>query len=445
MKTTVMLAIAMLGSLLVASTKADGGAPASELPASAAPNADANANSAGTVRRFNVAFPVHVVAGTADGKLVAVANGSPTLIMQVSGGGKPADHWQPTAEVLDTQTGKTVATLKLASDEELKVWESTPRVSFFQVTALAFSPDSKILAVGNSIGQIKLFDSQSGKLTQTIDDKAARQALKESPADWKSIERAMGSIKSLAFSPDGAKLAACGESFDDFIPRFTGITRTGITGVGPGRLKIFEAKTGALKHDLVGYSAANCVTFSPDGERLACAGRWFSPNEHGEGAIVWNSETGEKLNAILLTANGGANSVSFSADGKLLAILALDFDKDSDKGANSVLCLAHSATGIIDWQRNFPGPASGVAFYDGGVMALCDIHSLKWFGMEDGKTLMIIDRSKDDAERWDEFVIARQGHMLVMGGINKDGTGSVDVWDPEANRKPVPDSGAKHE
>jgi WD40 repeat protein len=440
-----LMLVIVLG-LLAAYVKADGGAPASQLPASSLPNADANSDSAGTVRRFNVSFPVHAAAGTADGKLVAVAIGSPTLTIKGNGEGTvPAGPWQPAVEVLDAVTGKSLVKIKLTSEEEIAVLAATPRVSFFQVTALAFTPDGTKLAVGNSIGQIKLFGSRTGELIRTVDDKSPRLAIGETPENWKTIERAMGSVKSLAFSPDGQMLAACGESFADFVPQFTGVDRMGILGVGPGRLKIFDAKTGALNHDFVGFSVANSLVFSPEGDRLACVGRWFSLNEHGEGAIVWNSETGEKLKSISMKANGGANSVAFSIDGKLLAILAIDFDKDSDKGSNSVLCVAHAATGIVDWQRNFSGPVRGVAFYDGAVMTLCDVHSLRWFSIEDGKTLMVINRSKDDAERWNEFEITRQGHMLVMGGANKDDTGSVDVWDPEANQKAVPEGGAKRE
>ena len=65
---------------------------------------------------------------------------------------------------MDAETGKPVVSLKLTTDEEDAVLAATERISHFEVTALAFSPDGKLVAVGTSIGQVKLFNAQTGEL-----------------------------------------------------------------------------------------------------------------------------------------------------------------------------------------------------------------------------------------------------------------------------------------
>ncbi len=81
---------------------------------------------------------------SADGKLLAIVNGNPTMIMMGGGRSKAADNWQPAVKILNAETEKTVASLKLTTADEDAVLTGTDRVSHLEATALAFSPDGSM-------------------------------------------------------------------------------------------------------------------------------------------------------------------------------------------------------------------------------------------------------------------------------------------------------------
>ena len=188
-----------------------------------------------TVDHFKTGGSVRIVACSEDGKLIAVANGGPTRTLLENGRSRVKDNWKPSAEVLDARTGKSVVVLELTSAEEDAVLAATERVSHFEVTALAFAPDSKLVAVGTSIGQVKIYDARTGALLRLMDDHAAKRADKETPENWKALERAMGSVASLAFSADGSEIVTCGGSFGDYSRAFGTSQRLDerTTGSGP--------------------------------------------------------------------------------------------------------------------------------------------------------------------------------------------------------------------
>ena len=77
----------------------------------------------------------------------------------------------------------------------VKIWDAQTGQNLFtlngggSVFSLAYSPDGKLLASGNSSGGVKLFDAATGKLMRYL------EGHKEVVGD-------------LAFSPDGTKLAS---------------------------------------------------------------------------------------------------------------------------------------------------------------------------------------------------------------------------------------------
>ncbi len=333
----------VLGGALASSTQRgeQTGAPAAPASAPSTP---------GTARvdHFKTGASVRTIACSADGNLVAVAHGGPTLALLENGRSAVKDNWKPAAEILGARTGKTVVVLKLTTADEDAVLGATERVSHFEVTALAFSPDGKVVAVGTSIGQVKLYDARTGALLRLLDDHAGKLADKETPENWTALERAMGSVASLEFSPDGSMLATCGGSFGDFSRVFRASERLDERSTGPGRLKIWNVKTETLKHDLIGHGDANAVAFSPDGSLFASAGSWRSDAETGTGVIVWNGTTFTKVRTVSIEANGGTDSVAFSPDGTLMAISSRHFDKDkaNDPGT-SIVSLANAESGMV--------------------------------------------------------------------------------------------------
>jgi WD40 repeat protein len=403
------------------------GAPAAAAPEKTAPGISPE-------RDFKTAQSVKTIACSEDGKLVAAANGGPTLTLLENGTSRVKDNWKPAAEILDARTGKTVVVLQLTTADEDAVLGATGRVSHFEVTALAFSPDGKVVAVGTSIGQVKIYDARTGALLRLLDERAGKLADKETPENWKSLARAMGSIASLAFSADGSELVTCGGSFGDYARVFGTSQRLDERSTGPGRLRIWNVKTETLKHDLVGHSDANAVVFSPDGSLFASAGSWRSDAATGTGVVIWNAQNFTKVRTVSIEANGGTDSVAFSEDGKLIVMSSRQFDKDKvhDPGA-SIVSLANVESGVVQWRRTFSGTARPVAFYSGGVLVLCDGQITPLLELKTGDTLFRIRRSANpnDGGRWNDFVILRQGRVWVTGGQDADGKGTVRILDPD--------------
>lgn len=385
------------------------------------------------LRRFDPGMRVGTIACSPDGKLIAVGNDQPSMIMMGAGRSKAADNWQPSVRILEADTGKPVASLKLTTSEEDAVLAATERVSHFEVKALAFSPDGNVVAVGTDIGQVKLYGAWTGELVRSLDDEKAKLADKETPESWQSLRRAMGSVASLAFSPDGSLLATCGGSFADFSERFGGVLRLGFRTTGPGRLKVWDVKTGTLEHDLAGHNnEANAVCFSPDGQWLASAGRWLKDRDWGNGMILWNGHTGTQIRSFRTTASGGTRSVAFSPDGKLLAIGTLRFDDSKAKDpATSGVLLVQVSTGIEDWLVTVPGWAKPMAFLPDGksLAALCGGRSIRFLETEAGQMRHEIPPAdSSQGVRWNDFAIAPQVHRLALGGVTKDKQGCVEVW-----------------
>jgi WD40 repeat protein len=106
-----------------------------------------------------------------------------------------------------------------------------------EVRAVAISPGAKYLAAGNRYGTVRIWDVKSRKEEITI-------------------KGLIGDVWSVAFSPDGATLAATSGDWKQ-----------------PGEVRLYDTKTwkqrGALKHT----GEVLCIAYSPDGEQLA-AGSW---------------------------------------------------------------------------------------------------------------------------------------------------------------------------
>lgn len=187
-----------------------------------------------------------------DGALVAVTTREPGLrLMELKAG------------VLDP--GQTVAIRETASGREVR------RLSCPVTGRLSFSPDCKRLAV-------------SGQALWVYDVGTGREILSLREVHGPSLAIAA------AFSPDGSRVAnADGE---------TALVWDVATGKALQRLRSPLGPIAAL-------------AFSPDGKRLAAAGR---------GTVLWDVETGKEL----LTLRGAGRAVGFSPDGLHLAAVSGD-------------------------------------------------------------------------------------------------------------------------
>ena len=63
------------------------------------------------------------------------------------------------------------------------------------------------------------------------------------------------------------------------------------------------------------------------------------------------------------------------------------------------------------------------------VLVLNGGHSIRFLDASTGSTSVEIHPSDDESQRWNDLSLAAQAHTLVIGGIDKQKRGGVEVWD----------------
>jgi WD40 repeat protein len=198
---------------------------------------------------------------------------SPTLSADLSRDAKAGYHGQ--GRIIIGQRDKKGHSSKTTGIQQLVgVIYDTPR-------SLAFSPDGKQLVSGHQYGRVRLWDV----------DKALALEKGTIPEASHTISIGRVGIVSLAFSPDGKRLA---------------------TGSADYRITLLDPINGKVLRSFVGHDGeVIALAFSPDGTRLASA-------SHDRTVKIWDSSSGKEL--LTLAGHAGpVHAVAYSADGKSIA------------------------------------------------------------------------------------------------------------------------------
>jgi WD40 repeat protein/tRNA A-37 threonylcarbamoyl transferase component Bud32 len=256
------------------------------------------------------------------------------------------------------------------------------------VLCAAISPDGELIASGSQDGVLKLWDAETG------------QEVRRLPPQPEGI-------RSLAFSPDGRRLAT-----GDYWGADPGVKVWEVAALRRGEevapLLVLKGPT-KVAH-------VNCLVFSPDGERLVSAG-----GRPGLGIVmVWNRE-----GQLLFSLDGHRNhvrSVTFSPDGRWLATGSIDrtvkiWDLESREEprtlpghARGVNCVAFSPDGRL--------LASG----SGGEELHRVAGEVKVWDWRTGREQLTLGGHVDGV--W-SLAWSPEGRRLVTGGMDS----TIKVWD----------------
>jgi WD40 repeat protein/class 3 adenylate cyclase len=163
------------------------------------------------------------------------------------------------SNIYEVQSGALVRSLELAASSQLRTWSS-------------FSPDWKRVAIGQSDGVTRVFDTASGKELLTL----------EGPPAY---------INAIAYSPDGTQIATATDENNT--------------------VEIWDAVTGNQVRSLRGHKApVSSIVFSPDGNHIATS----SKDQSGK---IWDRETGQELAPFIHAV--WVHNVAFSNDSKSIA------------------------------------------------------------------------------------------------------------------------------
>ena len=314
--------------------------------------------------------PLSAVAFSPDGRLLAASG--PVLVRG------PGGRWESgkgtAIKVWDVANGRERATLEHA-------WRDVP--------SLTFSPDGARLAAIGGDSNARIWDVATGRLRTDFSmpmpvwrmaissdlktlavspggqdrpvvlvDIAARKVVK-------TLAGAEGPIGSLAFSPDGTKLAA------GVGARSKGRLLTGRPPVElPADLRIWDlGQDEPNAGKVIGHlkELFLVVAFSPDGRRLVAGG--------GDNTMLktWDVATGEERSRVN-PAIRDVRAVAFSPDGESLAIGGIDFSiaiHEADTGHEHAVLSGRSAQALVF----LPGDRTLAAGLDDGTIALWDVEA----------------------------------------------------------------------
>ncbi len=229
------------------------------------------------------------------------------------------------------------AALPADENEVILVWDlagtAPPRVLAGGATALALSPDGRLLAAGQEDGRIQVWSVGEAKPFAALDgERSAVRAL----AFGRSLRVRGGRPRGgpgqgwlLAAGDSGgtavvwdlatrsAQAVCRGSTYDIFAVAFNPDCTLLATG-GRTEPRLWDVATGRLLLKLGGRDYMTDVAFSPDGRRLAVSS---IPVFGGGGVDVWDLEDGRGIRGMR-GLSGRVAGVWLSADGKRVAALA---------------------------------------------------------------------------------------------------------------------------
>ena len=239
-------------------------------------------------------------------------------------------HVKPVTQIIPSTDDS--ALLTISNESAAKLWDiakGKEKISLSgfmgRTESISFSPDGSMLASGSEYGLVKIWNYLEGReiwnyvleekynyihsvLFSPVGNFLATYAGKQvvlvdgkKGNEIKKLVAADGRIQSIAFSPDGSRLAFG-------------------MGAGDSSVLLWNLSTNQVIRKFIGskMGVANQVVFSPDGARLAALLSDPGYGNAGDVIDVWDVTSGKAFPKIEYSTRGKITSIVFSPDGKIL-------------------------------------------------------------------------------------------------------------------------------
>jgi WD40 repeat protein/serine/threonine protein kinase len=215
-------------------------------------------------------------------------------------------------------------------------------------------------------------------------------------------------VRSVAYSPDGRRLASASGAYNQ-----------------PGEVKVWDTMTGRELLCLRGHpDLVSCVAFSPDGQRLAAAnGGVYTPGE----IKIWSAADGRELLGFRAHATP-VRGLAFSPDGRRLASAGGGFDRGGMSLPGEV-----KVWDAADGRELLRVPGRAATRWDAAVNAVAFSPDGRRLAFADGRTVRVCDAATGSEAlapgkqqgSANSVAYSPDGRHLASSSVE----GTVKVWD----------------